>query len=102
MLFTDGFTRPKVLSQLAVDAAELSQEGITTSVVATGEGADMAALEAVAAAGRGRFYAGKDLHDLPQVIVDETVLSSRRFINEGVFSAEPDSDTPVVGSLRHI
>src|SRR5690606_6255657 len=39
ILFTDGFTSPGQLERLESDAAALYAEGITVSVVATGEGA---------------------------------------------------------------
>jgi hypothetical protein len=99
ILFTDGFSRPGTLTDLAGDAAALHAEGITTSVVATGEGADMSLLEAIAVAGGGRFYAGKDLSQVPQIIVDETMATSRQFITEGEFLPVVVSDAAVVRDL---
>ena len=99
ILFTDGFTAPGLLGGLVDDASALAGEGITVSVVATGEGA-AGDLEAIARAGRGRFYAGRDLQQVPQLIMDEAVLASRDFINEGEFLPTITSSLPVVADLR--
>ncbi len=99
ILFTDGFTAPALLDGLADEASALAGEGITVSVVATGEGA-AGDLEAVAQAGRGRFYPGRDLQQIPQLIMDEAVLASRDFINEGEFLPTVTSSLPVVAGLR--
>ena len=99
ILFTDGFTAPALLDGLADDASALAGEGITVSVVATGEGA-AGDLEAVAQAGRGRYYAGRDLQQIPQLIMDEAVLASRDFINEGEFLPTVTSSLAVVADLE--
>ncbi len=84
ILFSDGFTQPAALARLADDAADLLAEGITVSVVATGEGAARE-LEPIAVAGGGRFYPGRDLTRVPEILVQESVIASRSFINEGEF-----------------
>jgi len=95
ILFTDGFTSQAALSGLAEEAADLYAEGITVSVLATGEGA-ADALEEIATAGHGRFYPGRDLQLIPQIMVEEAVLASRDFITEGEFFPEvTSSDDPV-------
>ena len=98
ILFTDGFTSAGLLAGLADDASTLAAEGITVSVVATGEGAS-SDLEAVAEAGRGRFYPGRDLQQVPEIIMDEAVLASRDFVNEGEFLPTITSSRPVVAGL---
>jgi hypothetical protein len=99
ILFTDGFTDPAAISDTTDEAAELYEEhGITVSVVATGEGA-APALERIADAGRGRFYPGKDLREVPQIIADEAVIASRSFITEGEFLPEITSSADVVADL---
>ena len=92
ILFSDGFTEQGNLSSLAAQAADLLAEGITVSVIATGEGA-AEDLRPVADAGGGRFYPGRNLDQIPQLIVQEAVLASRDFVNEGEF-------VPVVASRR--
>ena len=84
ILFSDGFTQPGELERLTAEAGELFAEGITTSVVATGEGAARE-LEPIAVAGGGRFYPGRDLSRIPEILVEESVIASRNFINEGEF-----------------
>lgn len=95
ILFTDGWTNQEAL--LAV-ARSVAKAGITLSVVATGEGTGDV-LARMAEAGRGRFYAGTNLTEVPQVITQEAILASRNFINEGVFSPVIAADTPVTESL---
>lgn len=94
ILFTDGFTSELdvgsdfVGSPFAADlveaVAELAEEGITVSVVGTGEGA-IPALEQVAEAGLGRFYPGRDLDEIPEIFVREARVASRSYINEGEY-----------------
>jgi uncharacterized membrane protein len=99
ILFTDGFTAVDVFDDLADEAAALYEnEGITVSVIATGEGA-ADQLEEIAEAGHGRFYPGRDLQQIPQVMMEEAVLASRDFINEGEFLPEITSNADVVSGL---
>ena len=84
ILFSDGFTPTGNILELRKDAAVLYDEGITVSVVGTGEGS-AAELRSVAEAGGGRFYPGRDLARIPEILVQESVIASRSFINEGEF-----------------
>jgi Mg-chelatase subunit ChlD len=84
IFFSDGFTEPSHLATMADQAAELLAEGITVSVVATGEGA-AEDLRPIAEAGGGRYYPGRNLDQIPELIVQEAVLASRDFVNEGEF-----------------
>lgn len=99
IFFSDGFTEPFHLAQLEADAATLFQEGITVSVVATGEGA-ADDLRGIAEAGGGRFYPGKDLSAIPELIVQEAILASRDFINEGEFLPTITSNATTVRGLE--
>ncbi|MFV0524288.1 MAG: VWA domain-containing protein [Acidimicrobiales bacterium] len=97
ILFSDGFTEPRHLAAMEEEAARLYEEGITVSVVATGEGA-AEGLEPVAEAGGGRFYPGRNLDEVPDLIVQEAVLASRAFVTEGEFLPTVTSDrAPVAG-----
>ncbi len=107
ILFTDGFTSelPQEgqfggdLSDLLVVAVrELAEEGITVSVVGTGEGSTPD-LERVAEVGRGRFYPGRDLNEIPQIFVREARIASRSFINEGAFFPIVTSTSEAVRGL---
>ncbi len=99
ILFTDGFTSPQVIASVADQAGELFvNDGITVSVIATGEGA-APSLEGIATQGHGRFYPGKDLQQVPQIIAEEAVIASRDFINEGSFLPSITALTPVTEPL---
>ncbi|MBA2280320.1 MAG: VWA domain-containing protein, partial [Acidimicrobiia bacterium] len=99
ILFTDGFTAIDAFDEMADEAAALYEnEGITVSVIATGEGA-ADDLEDIAIAGHGRFYPGRDLQSIPQVMMEEAILASRDFINEGSFLPEVTSNDEVVADL---
>ncbi len=109
ILFTDGFTTeldlgpefvagPSFGANLVAEVEELAEEGITVSVVGTGEGA-ISALEEVAEAGQGRFYPGRDLNEIPEIFVKEARLASRAFINEGEFYPAVTSTAPAVDNL---
>jgi len=99
ILFSDGFTDPMLIADTAEEAGQLFEDhGITTSVLATGEGA-APSLEEIAVAGNGRFYAGTDLESVPQIMAEEAVIASRDFVNEGQFVPEVTSDDAVVADL---
>ena len=99
ILFSDGFTDPALIDATAEQAAVLYEEdGITVSVLATGEGA-APSLEHIAVQGHGRFYPGTSLEDVPQIMAEEAVIASRNFITEGEFLPEVTSNNDVVSSL---
>lgn len=108
ILFTDGFTTELEVGSdfvgapfagdLVEEVEALAEEGITISVVGTGEGA-IPALEEVAEAGRGRFYPGRDLNEVPEIFVQETRLASMSFINEGEFFPAVTSTADAVRDL---
>ncbi|MDH3303556.1 MAG: VWA domain-containing protein, partial [Acidimicrobiia bacterium] len=98
ILFSDGFTEVRDLQTLAAQAGELAAEGITVSVVATGEGA-AEDLRPIAEAGGGRFYPGRNLEQIPDLIVQETVAASRSFVNEGEFLPTVTSSGVAVAGL---
>lgn len=97
IFFTDGFQGGGI-EVLEEQAAELLAEGITTSLVATGEGA-VEELRVIAEAGGGRFYAGRDLTRIPDILVQESQLASGEFIQEGAFLPVVSDATPVVDEL---
>jgi Mg-chelatase subunit ChlD len=100
ILFTDGFTAPGAIEDTAEEAGRLFEEhGITVSVLATGESPEQAALEDIATAGHGRFYAGTDFANVPEIMAEEAVIASRNFITEGEFFPEVTSDDEVVSGL---
>lgn len=108
ILFTDGFTSELEIgaefvgtpfAEDLVDAVEeIAAQGITVSVVGTGEGA-IPALEEVAEVGNGRFYPGRDLNEIPEIFVKEARLASRSFINEGEYFPVVTSTAEAVRNL---
>lgn len=99
IVFSDGFTGMDNLAAVANQARKLyEEEGITVSVLGTGEGA-APALEQIAEAGNGRFYLGGDLSRVPQIMAEEAVMASRNFVTEGVFLPEVVSSNQIVRSL---
>ena len=99
ILFSDGFTEPGAMAEMTQQAADLLAEGITVSVVATGEGA-ADDLRPIAEAGGGRYYPGRNLEEIPDLIVQEAVLASRDFVNEGDFLPLISSNRDVVAGLQ--
>lgn len=109
ILFTDGFTAEleigaefvgQPFARDLLDAVEaIADQGITVSVVGTGEGA-IPALELVAEAGNGRFYPGRDLNEIPEIFVKEARLASRSYINEGEFYPTVTSTAAAVRNLE--
>jgi len=111
ILFTDGFTVElgdslgfgAGFSRLGGDdllatVKALADEGITVSVVATGE-VPVGSLEEAAKVGNGRFYPGRDLDEIPEIFVKETRLAARSLINEGEFYPTVTSTTAAVRNL---
>lgn len=99
VLFTDGFEDHGRLAALAAEAAQLREEGITVSVMGTGEGS-AEQLRLIADEGGGRFYPGRDLQALPDLLLQETKVVSRQLIVEGEFLPEVSSAAPEVASLE--
>jgi Ca-activated chloride channel homolog len=74
--------------------------GITTSVVALGNGPDVPDLERMSKLGDGRFYLIEDATRLPAVFAQETVLAARSSINEVPFRPAPVSQSPVLRGVE--
>lgn len=108
ILFTDGFTSELEQESglgagtgarsLVRAVRDLAAEGITVSVVGTGEGA-ISGLEEVAEVGLGRYYPGRDLNEIPEIFVKEARLAARSFINEGTFFPTVTSTSEAVRNL---
>jgi Ca-activated chloride channel family protein len=98
LLFSDGADAEE--HQTAVSLATRAKaNGITTSVVALGNGSDVPDLEDISRAGAGRFYLIEDANRLPAVFAQETVLASRSAINEVTFRPALGSPGPAVRGI---
>jgi Mg-chelatase subunit ChlD len=96
ILFTDGWTQVQGLAEVA---AWVKSQGITLSVVATGEGAGTE-LARMAEEGAGRFYEGTNLYQLPDIFMEEVMLASRRYVNEGQFYPKVTGASAAVSRLK--
>ncbi len=81
LLFSDG-SDSEEMNQAPRLVAAAAHDGITTSVVSMGNGADSPALAALARTGGGRFYVVDDLRELPLVFTEETITASRSALVE--------------------
>lgn len=84
LLFADGSDAEDMPAAKPLAAAAKSR-GITTSVVALGQGGDVPALEELSRIGGGRFYLVEDATRLPAVFAQETILAARSAIVEEPF-----------------
>jgi Mg-chelatase subunit ChlD len=96
IFFTDGQSDQTNLPALAAD---LAKQGITITVLATGQGADRH-LQAVAQQGKGRYYDLVDVSKLPQILADETKTAARRLVSEGEFYPKVVSSEASVSQLQ--
>jgi uncharacterized membrane protein len=98
LLFSDGADAEQHETSLSL-ASRAKASGITTSVVALGNGADVPDLEQVSRVGGGRFYLIEDATRLPAVFAQETVLASRSAINEVRFRPAVGSPGPALRGI---
>jgi uncharacterized membrane protein len=96
VLFTDGWDPTD--ADLVPVAREIADEGVTLSVLGTGEGPGHT-LERMAEVGGGRYYAGTDLMAVPGIFVEETRTVARNLINEGSFLPTVLGRSDVTASL---
>ncbi len=82
VLFTDGWDPNE--SGLLPMARQIADQGVTLSILGTGEGPGPT-LERMAELGGGRYYPGADLDLVPEIFVEETLLVAENLVREGVF-----------------
>ena len=96
VLFTDGWD-PNDANLLPM-AREIADQGVTLSVLGTGEGPGTT-LQRMAELGGGRFYPGTDLESIPEIFVEETLTVARNLATEGTFFPALRSPSPVTEDL---
>lgn len=84
LLFSDGDDADEVESGKPLAAAAFAK-GITTSVIALGDGKDTGHLEALAKMAGGRYYLIEDATRLPAIFAQETILAARSALHEEPF-----------------
>jgi uncharacterized membrane protein len=87
LLFADG-SDAEEMKGCRVKVEDALRRGITTSVVALGNGSDVPELETLSRLGDGRFYLIEDASRLPAVFAQETILASRSAIVEKDFRVD--------------
>lgn len=95
LLFADGNDAEERARAFGL-VGRAKNNGITTSVVALGSGADVSALARMAELGGGRFYLIHDATRLPAVFAQETVLASQSAINETDFVPTAAGSSPIL------
>jgi uncharacterized membrane protein len=96
VLFTDGWD-PSDANLLPI-AREIADQGVTLSVLGTGEGPGTT-LERMAELGGGRYYPGTDLESIPEIFVEETLTVARNLAVEGIFYPALGAPSPVTNDL---
>ena len=95
ILLTDGWTHTGDLTSLV---EEMSEEGITLSVIAAGGGsADY--LEALSETGNGRYYPAENILSVPDLFLKETVQSVGEYIIEEAFYPLPSNPGATLNGL---
>ncbi|MDE0231938.1 MAG: VWA domain-containing protein [bacterium] len=92
VLFTDGWDPNE--SGLLPLARQISEEGVTLSILGTGEGPGPT-LERMAELGGGRYYPGADLDLVPEIFVEETLLVAENLVREGFFYPVRTGSSPI-------
>ncbi len=98
LLFSDGNDAEERNNAFALVSSGKAR-GITTSVVALGNGSDVPALEHMSKLGDGRFYLIEDASRLPAVFAQETILAARSSINELAFRPQLQSPGPATRGI---
>lgn len=85
VLFSDGSDTERQEGVIDTAIKANQEDGITITTICLGAGKDRGFLEALAAAGKGRFFLVTDASDLPAVFSREAALSAGTFIREDAF-----------------
>lgn len=93
IVLTDGQTSGEGYQALA---ASCNAEGMTISTVAVGSGAQIALLQAIAAAGGGKSYVTMDPNAITRIFTQDTMMHTGRLIREEPFQAELVEQHPML------
>lgn len=96
VLLTDGVSEGGDFAGLI---KKMSENNITISTVAVGADADTGFLQALAAAGKGRYYYTEDGNALPQIFAQESHMAARSYIIEHPFAPGRTSPSPILDGL---
>lgn len=83
IVMSDGVTAPGDFQGVITQARA---QGITTTALAIGDGADRATMQSLAAWGGGQYYLVTNPQAIPAIFTRETLLASRSFLIEETFT----------------
>ncbi len=98
ILLADGSDADEQGGALEI-ALRMRANKITTSVVAIGDGKDVAFLKQLGMAGGGRFYLAKKASQLPAIFTQDASIMSRSAIEEGAFIPKMTIGEPVLRGI---
>ncbi len=98
LLFADGGDAEH-MNGCETKVADALNRGITTSVVALGNGSDVPELEHLSRLGNGRFYLIEDAERLPAVFAQETILAARSAIVEKPFKVARAASSSITAGI---
>jgi Ca-activated chloride channel homolog len=98
LLFADGSDAEQIAGCRA-KVSDALRRGITTSVVAMGDGSDVPELEMLSRLGTGRFYLIEDAERLPAVFAQETILAARSAIVEKDFKVSRGGPSSITAGI---
>ncbi|MHC5054963.1 MAG: VWA domain-containing protein [Planctomycetota bacterium] len=97
IVLTDGQTSGSGYETLS---AQLHSEGVTVSTVGIGSGAAVPLLQAIAAAGGGKFYFTNDPTTIPRIFTQDTMVHMGRLIREEPFKPRQVERHPMLKGWR--
>lgn len=95
VLLTDGWSNSGKYEELT---AEMKKQNITLTVVAAGDGS-APYLEQLALGTNGRYFAARNMNDVPSLFFQETVRATGSYIIEELFRPLPGSTSPILKGL---
>jgi Mg-chelatase subunit ChlD len=95
VLITDGLD----FNNLTPSGQYVKDQGMTLSIIAIGDETGLE-LPAMANAAGGRYYQGRDLSQIPEILIEEVQIASRRYVNEGEFYPTVASASASTSDLR--
>jgi len=98
LLFADG-SDAENMGPCRTMVSDALRAGITTSVVALGNGGDVPELETLSRLGSGRFYLIEDANRLPAVFTQETILAARSSVVEKEFRVGRGAPAPILSGI---
>ena len=99
ILLTDGGANPQGLVELAESL--FVDHGVTLSAIAIGQ-SPANFLQRMATAGDGNFYQVQDVEQIPRIFTQETVLASRSYIIEDVFTPRLTGNNAIVDGMTSL